>query len=111
MIRVVHVSDRKLAHREYVGRGKGSVLGNPFKMRNEGEREQVVQKYRSWLWRQIQLQNKEVIRELARLANLAKRGDLELACWCKPKACHGDVLKACIEWMLTEKSPVDAIIN
>ena len=29
----------------------------------------------------------------ALLATLAQRGDLELACWCAPEACHGDVIK------------------
>ncbi|MGB6301140.1 MAG: DUF4326 domain-containing protein [Rivularia sp. (in: cyanobacteria)] len=28
--------------------------------------------------------------------------DIALVCWCKPQACHGDVIISCIEWMNTK---------
>ena len=40
--------------------------------------------------------------ELFRLVRLAKKGDLYLGCYCAPRACHGDVIKAEIEWILAE---------
>jgi len=83
---------------EYVGRP--SPLGNPFPMRSEADRAEVIRKYRSWLWQQLQLgPGSPVVRELLRLKQLADQGDLYLVCWCKPRQCHGDVIKGCIEWM------------
>ena len=45
----------------YVGREMpgvpGSVLGNPFRIGRDGTREEVVEKYCRWLWKQIKLEN------------------------------------------------------
>jgi len=66
----------------YVGREMpgipGSVLGNPFQIGRDGTREEVVEKYRRWLWEQIKLGN-DVYVELKRIADLARRGDFS---WC-----------------------------
>lgn len=80
--------------RVYVGRP--SALGNPFPMHTEADRQQVVQQYRAWLrdqWRRRQ----PARAELERLLEIAKAGPLELVCWCAPRACHADVVKAAIE--------------
>lgn len=61
--------------------GRPTFWGNPFKIGPDGNREEVVQKYRDWIKTQPGLM--ERIHELK-----GKR----LACWCKPDACHGDVL-------------------
>lgn len=55
--------------------------GNPFRIGPDGDRDAVIAKYRTWLPRQPHL--------LAALPEL--RGKI-LMCWCKPLACHGDVL-------------------
>jgi hypothetical protein len=36
-------------------------------------------------------------RELDRLVSLARDGQLQLRCWCAPKACHGDVIAEIIK--------------
>lgn len=78
---------------EYIGRP--SVLGNPFAVGRDGSREQVIAKYRVWLWEQINQRGK-VWEELLRLAEVE---NLTLICFCKPLACHGDVVKAAVEWL------------
>jgi hypothetical protein len=81
---------------------RSSVLGNPYYIGRHGNRAQVIQKYREWLADKL-IQNDpncEVCREFYRLFQIAKFGDLVLACWCKPKACHADVIKSAIEWKL-----------
>ena len=83
----------------YVGRGKGSVLGNPFEMKSEADRERVIGEYRVWLWEKVKEKGK-VFDELVRIKRLAQQEDVYLVCWCKPKACHGDVIKSCVEWMV-----------
>lgn len=61
--------------------GRGSKWGNPFKIGWDGEREEIIDKYVEWIVEQPEL--------MAALPEL--RGKV-LGCWCKPLACHGDVL-------------------
>lgn len=81
---VVNVRD-KAGYDVYIGRRTrqlaGSIWGNPFRIGPDGDREQVIEKYRQWIQTQPQL--------LAQLPTL--RGK-RLACWCAPLACHGDIL-------------------
>ena len=52
----------------YCGRScngwKGSVLGNRFKIGRDGSREEVIEKYRRWLWKEIKKGNERLIEEL-----------------------------------------------
>lgn len=61
---------------------KDSPFCNPYKIGKDGTREEVLEKYELYIKKKIE--NKEVdINEL--------KGK-NLFCWCKPEACHGDVL-------------------
>ena len=86
---------------EYIGRPngkqKGSVLANLFVIGRDGNRDQVVAKYRVWLWSQIKA-NGTVLKELKRLSRLDRKS-LRLVCWCAPAACHGDVVLKALEWL------------
>ena len=73
------VNRRAEPHDVYIGRG--SIWGNPFKIGADGTREEVIAKYRDRLLASPTL--------LAQLPTL--RGKT-LGCYCKPAACHGDVL-------------------
>lgn len=64
--------------------GRPSPWGNPFEIGRDGDRDEVVAKYREWL----ALDAQAPLREAAR-RELRGRS---LVCFCKPKACHGDVL-------------------
>jgi Domain of unknown function (DUF4326) len=79
--------------------GRPSIFGNPFSMADKNdleERKEVIKQYRKHLI--IMLRDNEMARdEMRRLVRLAQKGDLNLVCWCAPLACHGDVLKECIE--------------
>jgi hypothetical protein len=66
-----------------------SVLGNPFIEGRDGDREEVVALYRTWLRRQWKLGGK-VKEALMQLVEF--QGPLKLLCWCKPLPCHADVL-------------------
>jgi hypothetical protein len=63
-----------------------SRWGNPFRLRREADRAQVIAQYRAWLLTQPDL--------LAALPTLRGKA---LACWCAPRPCHGDVLVALVE--------------
>ena len=79
---VVHCQKDK--YDVYIGRP--SKWGNPFTIGPDGGRIEVIKKYRAWIKTQPHL-----IRELPKL-----KGKI-LGCWCKPLACHGDVLEEMIE--------------
>ncbi len=85
----------------------GSPLANPYYISKEGNREEVVQKYREWLWKQVQGSTgaKEELNQL--LKNIKFKRELnayplKLACWCKEnEKCHGHVIINCLNWMET----------
>ena len=60
--------------------GRPGPWGNPFTIGKDGDRDQVIQKYRDNLTPELV---EKVKREL--------RGK-DLVCWCSPAPCHGDVL-------------------
>jgi hypothetical protein len=85
---VVH---RGYPHDVYIGRP--SKWGNPFSHKpgtlakfRVSTRKEAITKYREWILTQPQL-----------LAELHELKGKTLGCWCKPKACHGDVLLELID--------------
>ncbi len=58
-----------------------SKWANPFVMKNESMREEVLEKYKQHI-----LNSPELI------ASLHELDGKTLGCYCKPKKCHGDVL-------------------
>ena len=85
-----------VGHGEYIGRP--SALGNPFVIGRDGNRDEVIAKYRVWLWGEIKKRG-AVYNELLRLAKLDIDGEVTLVCYCKPVPCHGDVIIKAIEWL------------
>lgn len=83
----------------YVNIMRGTPLGNPFKIGQDGSREEVIEKYRKWLWDRMQSETPQ-LKELRSLYELwGKYGHLVLACCCAPKPCHGDIVKRALIWM------------
>lgn len=80
------VNKREQKFDVYIGRG--SIWGNPFKMASEADRKRVIIEYEKWL-----RSKPELLKQLHELKG--KR----LGCFCKPKACHGDVLVGFVEQM------------
>lgn len=85
MTRVVHC--KKEPYDIYIGRP--SHWGNPFVIGKDGTREEVLEKYKKYM-----LQNQYLVQDLKEIKGKT------LGCWCKPKACHGDVLVELIEELL-----------
>lgn len=91
--RVVHC--KKEHFDVYIGRP--SKWGNPFTHKRDGKtlakyvvgsREEAVEAYREWI---TNGDGKHLINDLSELKNKV------LGCWCKPLACHGDVLAELVE--------------
>jgi hypothetical protein len=87
---VVHCKREK--YDVYIGRGNGSIWGNPFTHKENtlarfkvGSIKEAIEKYREWILQQPDL--------MAKIPEL--KGKI-LGCWCKDKngngKCHGDVL-------------------
>lgn len=74
------VNRRREAFDVYIGRG--SKWGNPFHIGPDGLRATVIRKYEGYIQGRTHLMN--ALHEL--------RGK-RLGCYCKPLACHGDVLR------------------
>lgn len=105
----------------YIGRQtkkrNQSALANPFYLRNEQERELIVDcAYRKWLWFKLNNESKhiqiaykynleisykwqdpkviDVIKELL----LIYRNQYNLLCYCSPKKCHGEIILNASNW-------------
>ncbi len=69
----------------YIGRYHpkwgSSKWGNPFKIGKDGTREEVIEKFRQYLLSRPDL-----------MAQIPELKGKTLGCWCKPNACHGDVI-------------------
>ena len=78
MCRVKHIKEPKECNDIYIGRG--SKWGNPFKIGEHGNREQVIKLYEEYL------NNSRLLEDLKQLKGK------NLVCFCSPKSCHGDIL-------------------
>ncbi len=65
----------------YVGRP--SKYGNPYRIGQDGSRDEVIAKYRLRVLNILQFQDSHWLEDL--------RGK-DLVCWCAPERCHADVL-------------------
>jgi len=76
----------------YLYVGRPSVLGNPFAMGHERDRDLVIAAYRRWLHARYK-QNTNQRMYILMLVDAIKSGsDVVLGCWCHPKECHADVI-------------------
>jgi hypothetical protein len=85
----------------YVGRGRDprsgepGRWGNPFRIDRDGDRDEVIARYRRWL-------RSEIKAGRISLPELAALHGKVLGCWCAPRACHGEVLAAAAKWAHSE---------
>lgn len=82
MTKVVHC--KKEPYDIYIGRP--SKWGNPFTIGKDGTRREVIDKYEQYIRNQPHL-----------MTDIKELQNKTLGCWCKPRACHGDVLVKIVE--------------
>jgi hypothetical protein len=58
--------------------------GNPYRIGEDGTREEVIAAYEGWITR--------LIEELPDLYDIETLRGKDLVCWCAPEPCHADVL-------------------
>ena len=76
------VLNKRLKQEDGIYIGRPSVWGNPYEIGRDGTREQVIEKYKDYLYSNASLMYQ---------AQTDLKGK-NLVCWCAPLACHGDVL-------------------
>lgn len=94
---VVNIRDYKNWKAEggvYIGRGfrgqKSSIFANPFRIGRDGDRDVVIEKYKSYLLGRLSW-------DAAMIAEMEKLRGKMLVCWCVPRPCHGEVIKEYLE--------------
>lgn len=74
-----------------------SVLCNPFRLEvdNVENRKIVIDKFKQYAYKQMQFKTGfyQKIQELVKLLKEDQYDIIYLVCFCKPKDCHGDVVK------------------
>lgn len=92
----------------YIGRPK--LLGNEWDWRKGSsakyrakDREDSIIKYRKWIKSKIKKRPNPVFYIMRDIYYALKKGiDVYLICFCKPKPCHGDVIKEILEIRLSK---------
>ncbi len=80
-MRVINL--RKEPYDVYIGRG--SPFGNPFTISKHRTRQMAIDEYREWFYNQL--------KDPVFKAEVEKLREAEtLGCYCKPLACHGDII-------------------
>ncbi|MGK2853795.1 MAG: DUF4326 domain-containing protein [Microbacteriaceae bacterium] len=82
------VNRRREREEAYIGRG--SLFGNPYRIGEHGTRAEVIAKYR------VDFEDRLSNEPGFGAAVEALRGKA-LGCYCKPQACHGDVIVEYLE--------------
>ncbi len=102
-IQVTRVVNKKKTNDYDVYIGRGSPWGNPYAIGNgEGpDRAEVIERYKTYF------EEKIASDEGFKKGVLAMRG-LRLACFCKPEACHGDVIAGYLDRLPDEPEGTDA---
>lgn len=78
---VVHC---RRSHAQFAYIGRPSVFGNPFVIGKDGDRDEVIAKFREYFYKRIE-EDPEFREKVEGL-----RG-MNLGCFCAPYPCHGDV--------------------
>lgn len=74
------------------GRGEDGYFGNPFTTGSSGGRREAIARFKTYFLERIDKDAEFKTRVLALKGK-------QLGCFCKPKACHGDVIA---EWLNQE---------
>ena len=94
MIEICNLRNNKPEFKYDVYIDRRSVLGNPFKMKKEIDRDLVCDHYENYFNFELRRKNNKIKNELLRLCEMYKKyGKLRLFCWCFPKKCHGETIK------------------
>lgn len=96
MIDIINIRNKKPCKEYDVIVDRRSVLGNPFILYEEFDRDLVCDKYEHYFNNIINNKqiNQPFINKLQHLIHLyEKHHKLRLFCWCYPKRCHSETIR------------------
>jgi hypothetical protein len=86
----------------YIGRAMpgfaASTFRNIYRSGKDGTRSEVIAAYRAYIIKRLE-------KEPLLRAELEKMRGKRIGCWCKPRACHGDVLVEILEGLPEPELP------
>jgi hypothetical protein len=89
---------------------RSSILGNPYVMNGEADRDFVCNQYEIHFKKAVASVGSPFHKEMIRLYNLAKSGKhLNLMCHCAPKRCHGNTIRDFLRGHLDPKPNKPAV--
>lgn len=108
----VHHTDMSAKNVLYIGREnkklnlQKSIFANPFPMKEQSieERARVIAEFEQWFLKQ--LANGTITKQ-----DLLSLKGKSLACYCSPKACHGDVIKKWVMLLVSDSLMFDKLIS
>ncbi len=78
--------------------GRGSVLGNPFYMNGEDQRENVCDKYHEYFHQKVKEEDLSFLKSLRMIWDVGvATSHVNLGCFCAPRRCHCETIKAYLE--------------
>lgn len=97
---VINAKDERPSDGVFIGRP--SILSNPFIIDRDGDREEVILKFRKYFIEKFLYDldyRQDALNAVMAKSKLVDK--IKLVCFCKPNKCHGDVIKEVIEDYLT----------
>lgn len=70
--------------------GRPSPFGNPYVIGQDGDRDEVIRKYRAYFYSRLKM-------DLPFREQVKALKGKSLGCYCKPSICHGDVLASYLD--------------
>lgn len=99
MIEIVNMRKEKPRAPYDVRVDRASILGSPFVLKNEKDRDKICDKYDVYFQKQI-IDNKEFLSALKEILYIyTQYKKVRLFCWCVPKRCHAETIK---KWLQTK---------
>jgi len=83
------------------------ALTNPYDFFTIGERAKTLEKYKQWLWKQMQDPKSPEYQAMRRIVILAEEGPIVLVCTCYPQECCASIVKSAVEWWIKEEAGDD----
>lgn len=93
---------------KFIYGGRGTPLGNPY---YEADRNENIERFIPYFESEMRKHHSPTYREVYRLVRLIKSGiPVDIACSCKPKPCHLDVVKDTVERIANRTIPYTVTI-
>ena len=98
-IKIMNMRNTKPSEPYDVRIDRYSVVGNPFYLTTESQRDHVCDKYQDHFDEEMEENNNgKFARGIRKILEVyLKYGKIRLFCWCDPKRCHGWTIK---NWLI-----------